>query len=57
MTWEATRAVMVKSGDVTPAGVVESVELFGSLYLVELTVAGETLTRRFNDRVDVWRTP
>lgn len=51
--WEDRRAATVAVGAVTPAGPVESVEYFGALRLVELTVAGVTYSRGFDELVSV----
>lgn len=52
MSWETIRAATVSVGDVTPAGVVESIDYCGDLRLVHLTIGGVTYSRRFDDAID-----
>lgn len=50
--YETVRAAMVRAGDVTPAGTVESVELIGGIRRVELVIGGRRFSRSFDDPID-----
>lgn len=55
-TWTDVRAVMLRKGDVTPAGAITDIELFGDLLRVSFDVEdGRSFTRTFDDLVSVRR--
>lgn len=51
--WKEKRAATLAVGDVTPLGPVESVEYFGGLRRVALTIGREVFDRGFDDIVSV----
>lgn len=53
--WESRRAATLSAGDITPAGPIESVDYFGALRRVTLTIGGQAFDRGFDDLVDIHR--
>lgn len=51
--WRPRRAVMLKVGDVTPAGPVLELEHYGDLRRMDLRIGGQRFGRGFDDLVDV----
>lgn len=54
--WIDVRAVMLRQGDVTPAGRIAAIEIFGEILRVSFEVEdGRSFTRTFDDLVSVQR--